>query len=79
MILIMTRPYVYQFQPRPTSLLNFSTQVPPLAMQKSYVMPHAVSAAHYTTTRQGVANKNILVALTTGQVYMLDSRMISPR
>ena len=52
---------------------------PPLAMQKTYVMPKGVTAAHHTVTAHGVANKNVLVALTSGQIYMLDSRQISPR
>lgn len=53
--------------------------VPPLAMQKTYVMPRAVTAVHHTTTTHGISNKNLLVAMSSGQVYMVDSRQISPR
>ncbi len=55
------------------------TNVAPLAMQKTYVMPKAVTAVHHTTTAHGIANKNLLVGVESGQVYMLDSRQLSPR
>jgi len=55
------------------------THVAPLAMQKTFVMPRAVTAAHHTTTAHGIANKNVIVGLESGQVYMLDSRQLSPR
>jgi len=34
---------------------------------------------HQTVTENGIANKNILVALTTGQLYSLDMRQIHSR
>lgn len=55
------------------------THVAPLAMQKTFVMPRAVTAVHHTTTAHGIANKNVIVGLDSGQVYMLDSRQLSPR
>jgi len=55
------------------------THVAPLAMQKTFVMPRAVTAVHHTTTAHGIANKNVIVGLESGQVYMLDSRQLSPR
>jgi hypothetical protein len=60
---------------------NFSSFLSgqPLAMQKTYIMPKAITAVHHTITEQGIANKNLLVSLTTGQIFMLDQRQISPR
>jgi hypothetical protein len=55
------------------------TSVPPVAKQRTYVMPKAVTTAHHTTTIYGITNKNPLVGLASGQVYMLDSRQLSPR
>ena len=60
---------------------NFSSfaSTAPLAMQKTYVIPKAVTAFHHTVTTQGIANKNLLVGLSSGQVYAVDARQISPR
>jgi len=60
---------------------NFSafSSSAPLAMQKTFVLPKAVTAVQHTTTAQGLANKNLLLGLTSGQVYALDARHISPR
>ncbi len=53
--------------------------IAPMAMQKSYTLPRAVTAMHFTLTASGVSNKNILLALRSGQVYSVDMRLIHPR
>mmetsp|Transcript_27905 Transcript_27905/g.46903 ORF Transcript_27905/g.46903 Transcript_27905/m.46903 type:complete len:354 (+) Transcript_27905:263-1324(+) len=51
----------------------------PIAMQKTYVLPHAVTALSHTVTAHGIAHKHILVSLRNGQIYSLDMRQIHPR
>lgn len=51
----------------------------PLAMQKTYILPRTVRAVHVTRTAKGIAHKNILLALGTGQLYSLDPRLVHPR
>ena len=53
--------------------------VPPIAMQKTYTLPRAVSALHHTVTAHGLSNKNLLVGLRNGQVYSIDMRQVHPR
>lgn len=51
----------------------------PLAAQRTYVLPHSATALSVTQSTRGIANKNILLALSTGQVYSVDMRQIHPR
>lgn len=53
--------------------------IAPMAMQKTFTLPSAVTALQHTLTANGISNKNILVGLRTGQVLSVDMRMIHPR
>lgn len=55
------------------------TSVSPIAMQKTYTLPRAVSALHHTVTAHGLSNKNLLLGLRNGQVYSVDMKQIHPR
>jgi len=56
----------------------FSSSLP-IAMQKTFVLPRCVTSIQHSVTAKGIANKNVLIGLTSGQVYALDARLISPR
>jgi len=53
--------------------------IPPIAMQKTYTLPRAVSALHHTVTAQGLSNKNLLLGLRNGQIYSVDLKQVHPR
>lgn len=55
------------------------TATPPMAMQKSYILPRPATALAHTVTAKGIANKNILVGFTNGQIFSVDMRQIHPR
>lgn len=57
---------------------SFSHDVP-IAMQKTYVMPRKVLSLQNAVTSRGISNKDILVALDNGQIFVLDRRQIDPR
>lgn len=63
----------------PLLLRSAYSSIIPIAMQKSFVLPNAVTALHHTVTVNGIANKNILLGLRNGQVYTVDMRQIHPR
>ncbi len=67
--------------PAPYRAATYSaySSIAPIAMQKTFTLPRAVTALQHTVTTSGVSNKNILVGLRTGQVYALDMRQIHPR
>lgn len=52
---------------------------PPIALQKTFILPRKVTALHHTVTSRGITNKNLLLGLGSGQVYSLDLRMLDPR
>lgn len=62
-----------------TSHKSSYTSIAPMAMQKTYVLPKAVTALHKTLTSNGISNKNLLVAVNGGQIFSLDLRQIHPR
>jgi len=51
----------------------------PLAAQRTYVLPHVATALSVTQSARGIANKNILLAFASGQVFSVDMRQIHPR
>mgnify|MGYP006195959951 CR=1 FL=1 len=53
--------------------------IPPIAMQKTYTLPRAVSALHHTVTAHGLSNKNLLLGLRNGQIYSVDLKQVHPR
>jgi hypothetical protein len=53
--------------------------ISPMAVQKTYTLPRAVTALSHTLTSSGVSNKNVLIAFRNGQVYSVDMRQIHPR
>lgn len=55
------------------------THSPPLAMHKTFVLPQAVLGITQTHSKQGITSKHLLLALSSGQLYSLDMRQISPR
>lgn len=59
-----------------SSAYNF---IPPMAMQKTYTVHKPVSALQHTVTAKGIANKNIILGLTNGQVFSIDMRLMHPR
>jgi hypothetical protein len=52
---------------------------PPLGIQRTYIVPKAVTSLHHTTTSRGMAHKSILLGTAGGQLYSLDYRFIHPR
>ncbi|KAJ1432058.1 hypothetical protein B484DRAFT_34793 [Ochromonadaceae sp. CCMP2298] len=48
-------------------------------MQKTFTLPHAVTALQHTVTAQGIAHKHVLLGLRNGQVFSVDMRQIHPR
>lgn len=48
-------------------------------MQKTFILPRAVTALHHTLTTRGITNKNVLLGFNTGQIFALDLRAIDPR
>lgn len=63
---------------RNENISSFSV-VDPLAVQKTFVLPKAVTAVGHTVTAEGIANKYLLLGLVNGQIYSLDTRQISSR
>lgn len=57
----------------------FSSALVPLHIEKTYVLPRLVTALSHTISARGIANKNVLVALSNGQVFSVDMRQIHPR
>jgi hypothetical protein len=55
------------------------TAASPIAMQKTYVLPRAVTALQHTVTAHGLSNKNVLMAMQNGQIYSVDMKQIHPR
>lgn len=53
--------------------------IAPIAMQKTYTLPRAVSALHHTVTQHGLSNKNLLLGLRNGQIYSVDMKQVHPR
>jgi len=53
--------------------------ISPIAMQKTFTLPHAVTALQHTVTAQGIAHKHVLLGLRNGQVFSVDMRQIHPR
>ena len=49
------------------------------AAQKTYVLPRAVTALGFTQSARGIANKNLLLALSPGHLYSVDLRQVHPR
>merc|ERR1711871_168925 len=70
-------PMAKQEQPDvPFSSFNF---IPPIVIQKTYILPLAVRKLHYTITKNSISIVNLLVAFQNGQIYSLDRRQINPR
>ena len=65
-------------QQKDANLSAFSSP-PPLGIQRTYIVPKAVTSLHHTTTSRGMAHKNVLVGTAGGQLYSLDYRFIHPR
>ena len=53
--------------------------VPPLCVQKTFIMPRLITSLQHTTSAHGTSNKNVLVGFNSGQVYAVDMRSIHPR
>lgn len=70
-------PVMAQLQKEATAS-SFSAP-PPLGVQRTYVLPHSLTSIHHTRTAHGVSNKNVLMSLSTGQVFTVDMRLIHPR
>eukprot|EP01038_Epipyxis_sp_PR26KG_P014043 gene14043-18834_t len=51
----------------------------PIHLQKTYILPKAVTAISHTCSAQGITNKNILIGFVNGQTYSVDMRQIHPR
>jgi len=62
----------------PVSLSAFTLH-PPIAMEKSFILPRAVALMDRTRTHRGITNKDVLLALGNGQVISLDVRGVDPR
>lgn len=55
------------------------SMIPPVVQQKNYVLSKHVTSMGVSITGRGISNKHVLLGLSTGQVYALDMRHISPR
>ena len=51
----------------------------PLGIQRTYVVPRAITSLHHTVTSRGLSHKNVLVGIAGGQLFSLDYRFIHPR
>jgi len=49
------------------SFSSFSAK-PPVVMQRTFVLPHAVTHLEATVTAQGIATKDLLATFESGQV-----------
>jgi len=60
---------------------NFSSfkSTSPLAIHKTFILPHSVIGIGCTKTHKGITNKQVLLAFATGQLYSLGLREINPR
>lgn len=57
---------------------SFSAK-PPVVMQRTFIFPRAVKSVSATVTASGIATKNPLLVLESGQVAMLPRRLLEPR
>lgn len=55
------------------------TSLAPIGLQKTFILPKGVTTMHRTLTKYGLANKNILMGTTSGQIQSIDLRFIHPR
>lgn len=55
------------------------TSLAPLSLQKTFVVPRAVSLLHRTITKAGLSNKNVLLGTASGQIVSVDLRTVHPR
>ena len=60
------------------NLSAFSSPAP-LSIQRTYVVPRAITSLHHTVTSRGLSHKNVLVGIAGGQLFSLDYRFIHPR
>jgi len=51
----------------------------PISMQKTFVLPQAVTCLQQTVTARGITNKHLLISLQNGQIFSVDLRQIHPR
>jgi hypothetical protein len=51
----------------------------PIAIQKTFALPHAIHGMSATRTARGITSKQVLVALPHGQVAAIDRRWLDPR
>ncbi|GAB5037215.1 er membrane protein complex subunit partial, partial [Nannochloropsis oceanica] len=70
---IMTTP---EFKARVSSL---DGDLPPVALQQTFVFPHPILALGSTLTARGITTKALLVGYEPGQVLLLDRRFLDPR
>jgi len=51
----------------------------PIILQKSFSIPFSIDCLGLTSTRLGMSSKNIIMALSTGQILSMDNRFLDPR
>lgn len=66
-------------KPKPNVPFSSFSSNPPIVMHKTFILPRPVRGLHYTVTKGGVSNINLIVVFQNGQIYSMDRRQISPR
>jgi hypothetical protein len=61
-----------------TNRSSFYTTAP-LLMQRTYTIAKGIADMTQTISSKGINNKNILMALDSGQIFAIDFRALSPR
>ena len=74
----MYRFYYFQVPIQDPKFSSFAAKAP-VVMQRSYIFPRAVRSVGATVTANGIATKNPLLVLESGQVAMLPRRLLEPR
>lgn len=68
----LSRPYTFK-------AVSSFTSPPPIAMEKTFILPKGVRVMQQTFTTHDLTNKVLLLGLSTGQVLACDLRWIDPR
>lgn len=68
----LSRPYTFK-------ATSSFTAPPPIAMEKTFILPKGVRVMQQTFTTHDLTNKMLLLALSTGQVLACDLRWVDPR
>uniref|UniRef100_A0A7R9YCV5 ER membrane protein complex subunit 1 n=1 Tax=Pinguiococcus pyrenoidosus TaxID=172671 RepID=A0A7R9YCV5_9STRA len=66
-------------KPERSSIFSAFGDEPPVAMQRSFSFPHGITALGITKTAAGITPRACIIGMESGQVFMLDRRLLDPR